>query len=44
MKKYEKPVLEVAVFTSEDFITVSGGGGLKVDSGKLSVGENTINF
>lgn len=43
MKKYEKPVLEVAVFTSEDFITVSGGG-LKVNSGKLSVGENIINF
>ena len=42
MKKYETPVLEVSVFTSEDFITVSGG--LKVNSGKLSVGENTINF
>lgn len=41
MKKYEKPVMEVSVFKSEDFITVSG---LKVDSGKLSVGENVINF
>ncbi len=42
MKKYEKPVMEVSVFKSEDFITVSGG--LKVDSGRLSVGENVINF
>lgn len=42
MKKYEKPVMEVSVFKSEDFITVSGG--LKVNSGKLNVGENVINF
>lgn len=42
MKRYEKPVLEVSVFKSEDFITVSGG--LKINSGRLSVGENVINF
>lgn len=42
MKKYEKPEVQVCVFASEDFITVSGG--LKVDSGRLSVGENTLNF
>ncbi len=42
MKKYEKPEIQVCLFENEDFITVSGG--LKVDSGKLSIGENTIDF
>lgn len=42
MKRYEKPEVKVCVFTNEDFITVSGG--LKVNSGRLSVGENVINF
>lgn len=43
MKKYEKPEVEVSVFTNEDIITASAVG-LIVDSGKLSKGENIINF
>lgn len=42
MKKYEKPVVEVSMFASEDIITVSGG--LVVDSGRLKVGENNIDL
>ena len=39
MKKYEKPEVQVCVFTSEDFITASG---LVVKN--FTQGENQINF
>lgn len=42
MKKYEKPVLKVCEIKNENIITASGG--LVVDSGKFSIGENTINY
>jgi hypothetical protein len=40
MKKYEKPVVTVSTFSSENVMTVSGG--LVVT--KFSKGENLINF